>query len=1079
MNKWEKLVFAAVAFCAAALYADLPDPMVWFDVNKAANGKVPDASGNGCDLTLSPSVEIVDAGFLGKVLKVTGQTSDYATFSCPVVTNTTIAFWYYHAKTEGSIPDKDGKEQNSIPYLLNTGYSGFGINYGRSASTLALIDQVNKPNQHNFSGPDAGREQWHHVVFTVEYEDDGAFGKLTGKAYLDGGLKKTTVNTNTSAMKPAGTCKDIVMLNNAVNGVRPMSGMLADIRFYDVALDAAQVRELAKGGLAGNRLVLRYAFDEVSEAVDGNGRHTTPDAVGFGSTMTLGKNMTLVDDGVEGKAVRFMSTTEVGAQVVAPPIPLEERTLSVWIRSSIRRREMNAILKNPYPRLIDGLTTSNGGYGQFSGSDTLGRYFSFMPAGCGTAGKAATSYAIVDHEVWGHLAIVEHCDAEGNGLSEIYVNGKKISDSGFPKSYAFQTLPGSISFFLGNCNSFSGDRYFCGDMDEFRLYNYALSDDEVRRLYSGLAKISAGDDFTVAGTKGLLHGTVAANAGDNFRKGYAGELTWTLVSAPAGGEGAEILQPASALTDVTLPVSGEYVFRLTISDLGVSKSDDVTVTCVAADAGNVAPTVSVVASKSAVTRPDPVTLTATVTDDDKPAPAKTRVRWAKVSGPDGVWFEPDDAAVTKVSFGAPGAYRLVCLASDGQAESAKEVEIVVSDPADGKNLSTDLLRYWSLDGQVYPHFTDPVYTGADSSTAPDYVKMRFLPGKVGNALRTYAYSGTGAYLDTGAPVGEEACDDPSYTSSIPPKNDYLTISAWIYIDPADTNLVNGRICGASVVGQSHTLGLRYNEKFGPTSAINEGGFTLFQQGLGGSTSAGSVGYSMVHYPAPNPSPVGRWMHICGILARTVSNSSLWEMWYDGVKQTASSTSGNNRGRTNTNKLLIGGMNYTGPGKNNDGSLNAGGSYNANWPIGTSLTECYSRTFPGLVDEVRIWKRKLTAEEIRYLAANPMIGENKGPSVEPAETDDAHPVARTATGVSAVAFADKLPAGGALTYEWSVVKGDAACVTFGTPSAATTTFTAMKKGEYVVQLKVSDGERAVYSKPLALTVEGRGMVLLLR
>lgn len=1067
MNKWEKLVFAAVAFCAAALYADLPDPMVWFDVNKAANGKVPDASGNGCDLTLSPSVEIVDAGFLGKVLKVTGQTSDYATFSCPVVTNTTVSFWMCRDA-------QDGASVGAYPYVLNTGFSGYGINYSKNQSTLSVIDQWDKPtggSQLSFSSVAVSREVWHHVVFTIErtMAEDGQSASFKCVYYLDGGAKLTSTLTATTVNPRNSSVANVCLLNNAVNGERATSGKFADFRFYDVALDADQVMELARGGLAEKRLVLRYAFDEVSEAVDGDGRHTTPDAVGFGSTMTLGKNMTLVDDGVEGKALRFMSTTEVGAKVVAPPIPLTERTLSVWIRSSIRRTEMNAILKNPYPRLIDGLTTSNGGYGQFSGSDTLGRYFSFMPAGCGTAGKAATSYAIVDHEVWGHLAIVEHCDAEGNGLSEIYVNGKKISDSGFPKSYAFQTLPGSISFFLGNCNSFSGDRYFCGDMDEFRLYNYALSDDEVRRLYSGLAKISAGDDFTVAGTRGLLHGTVAANAGDNFRKGYAGELAWTLVSAPAGGEGAEILQPASALTDVTLPVSGEYVFRLTISDLGVSKSDDVTVTCVAPDAGNIAPTVSVVASKSAVMRPDPVTLTATVTDDDKPAPAKTRVRWAKVSGPDGVWFEPDDAAVTKVSFGAQGAYRLVCLASDGQAESAKEVEIVVSDPADGKNLSTDLLRYWSLDGQVYPHFTDPVYTGANNATAPDYVKMRFLPGKVGNALRAYAYSGTGAYLDTGAPVGEEAA--VSTDGSSPPKNDYLTISAWIYIDPADTNLVNGRICGASVVGQSHTLGLRYNEKFSPGAAINEGGFTLFQQGRGGSAPDGGISYSMVHYPAPNPSPVGRWMHICGILARTVSNSSLWEMWYDGVKQTASSTSGNNRGRTNTNKLLIGGMNYTATTKSS-------GDYNSNWQIGSS-DEYYSRTFPGLVDEVRIWKRKLTADEIRYLAANPIIGENKGPSVEPAETDDAHPVARTATGVSAVAFADKLPAGGALTYEWSVVKGDAACVTFGTPSAATTTFTAMKKGEYVVQLKVSDGERAVYSKPLALTVEGRGMVLLLR
>lgn len=1062
-------VAAAALGVSSSFAVELPNSMVWFDVNAVAGGVVPDASGNGRDLTLGSSVGIVDTGFLGKALLVTGQRTDYATFSCPVVTNTTIAFWYYHAQTEGSIM-VGGTEKNTIPYVLNTGYSGFGINYGRAGNDLALIDQANDP-QTNFSGPTTGREQWHHVAFTIEYADDGAYGKLTAKAYLDGALKKTTEQTNNKAMRPAGTCSPILM-NNAVNGERPMSGMLADIRFYDVALDAAQVLELVKSAGPRNQLVMRYAFDEMSESVDGNGRHTTPDAVGFGSTMTLGKNMALVDDGVEGKALRFMSTTEVAARANIPPFPLVERTYSVWLRSSSRRVEMDGISDNPYPRLFHGLSSSDGGYCQFSDSATLGRSFSFMPAGCGTSSKALTSYGIADHDVWSHLAIVERCDAERNGLAEIYVNGKRISDANFPKPYTLVPLPGMTGFYLGNSGGFSESRYFCGDMDEFRIYNYALSDDEVRRLYSGLAKISAGDDFTVAGTKGLLHGTVAPNAGDNFRKGYAGELNWSLVSAPAGGETAEILQPASAITDVTLPVAGTYVFRLSISDLGVTKSDDVAVTCVAAEDGNVAPTLSVAASALAITRPDPVTLTATVTDDGRPAPTKTRVRWAKKSGPGGVWFEPDNAEVTKVGFGAAGTYTLVCRAGDGQAETAAEVTIVVADSADGKDLATDLLRYWSLDGQVYPHFTDPTYAGANSATSPNYTTIRFLPGKVGNALRLTAYSGSGSFLSTGTAVGEVGVDDASYGgANLPPANDYLTISAWIYIDSSDTNLSNGRICGASVVGQSHTFGLRYNEKWSPGAAVNTGGFTLFQQGRNGRDASGNIGMGMVHFPAPTPSPVGRWMHICGILARNVSDNTLWEMWYDGVKQTASGRNGNVRGRIINNPLLIGGMNYASTTKSD-------GDYNANWQIG-STDEYYSRTFPGLVDEVRIWKRKLTPEEIRYLAANPVIGENKGPLAEPPIASTAHPVAKSALQVQAVAFADQLPAGGSLAYEWLLLKGDAAQIAFGTPNAATTTVTAAKQGEYVVQLKVSDGTRTVYSKPLVLTVSPLGMLLVIR
>lgn len=326
-------------------------------------------------------------------------------------------------------------------------------------------------------------------------------------------------------------------------------------------------------------------------------------------------------------------------------------------------------------------------------------------------------------------------------------------------------------------------------------------------------------------------------------------------------------------------------------------------------------------------------------------------------------------------------------------------------------------------------------------------------------------------------------DDPGNEyggANLPPKNDFLTVSAWIYIDPADTNLVNEKIVGANVVGQGYTFGLRYNEKARWNEAVNVGGFTLFQQGRIGSTGTGGIGMYMSHYPVPSPSPLGRWMHICAIWARNVSDAGKWELWYDGVTQTRSggTVGAACRGRVNTNPFNIGGMEYTGPALDK-GALNAGGSYNANWPIGDSLTDYYSRTFPGVVDEVRVWTRKLTPAEIRFLAANPVIDANRGPSVDEPVAATRRPGTRKSTQVAVAAFADKLPAGGALTYAWSLISGDAALSTFGDPSAASTTFTATKPGTYVLQLRVSDGERTVYSKPLTIDVVVGGTVIVIK
>ena len=196
------------------------------------------------------------------------------------------------------------------------------------------------------------------------------------------------------------------------------------------------------------------------------------------------------------------------------------------------------------------------------------------------------------------------------------------------------------------------------------------------------------------------------------------------------------------------------------------------------------------------------------------------------------------------------------------------------------------------------------------------------------------------------------------------------------------------------------------------------------------------------------------------------------MWYDGVKQTASTANGNTRGRTNTSKIMIGGMNYM--------SSTAGtGDYNSNWSVDGTTANFYSRTFPGIVDEVRIWQRKLTAGEIRYLAANPVIAPNRAPAIDPFEKDTVVSATKKAKAVATAAFDDGEPAGGELTYKWSVLSGDAAAASFGDVTARETTFTATAVGTYVLQLTVSDGERTSYSAPLTVEVVAAGTVIAIR
>lgn len=97
-----------------------------------------------------------------------------------------------------------------------------------------------------------------------------------------------------------------------------------------------------------------------------------------------------------------------------------------------------------------------------------------------------------------------------------------------------------------------------------------------------------------------------------------------------------------------------------------------------------------------VTLPAMATLTATATDDGLPKPGPgdrggrvqgVQIRWILYRGPGKVQFQPDVSPAvygkpltseTKVSFSAPGAYRLRAIATDGAAFSNFDVDVQVN-----------------------------------------------------------------------------------------------------------------------------------------------------------------------------------------------------------------------------------------------------------------------------------------------------------------------------------------------------------------------------------------------------------------
>ncbi len=112
-----------------------------------------------------------------------------------------------------------------------------------------------------------------------------------------------------------------------------------------------------------------------------------------------------------------------------------------------------------------------------------------------------------------------------------------------------------------------------------------------------------------------------------------------------------------------------------------------------------------------------------------------------------------------------------------------------------------------------------------------------------------------------------------------------------------------------------------------------------------------------------------------------------------------------------------------------------------------------RNFDGVFDDMRVYDRLLSEEEVKLLAVDP--DNNHAPVIEASAaltTQVGKPVGSLAT-----VYDDGQPRDQSLATSWSVVSGDAGKVIFADDTDPATTITITKTGEYVLMLSATDGE----------------------
>ena len=598
--------------------------------------------------------------------------------------------------------------------------------------------------------------------------------------------------------------------------------------------------------------------------------------------------------------------------------------------------------------------------------------------------------------VWTHAALVvrrTYTNATDWVAQPVfYLNGIRCgTDAQAPKTYAPDNLGANYGYF-GNTSHSGGTRALIGALDEARIYNDALTDHEIFALYQNtLVSIDAGRDQSVYRDATRLQGRLAST--NLFTRALAATSHWSVVSAP-GGATPVFEHPDISETAVTLPQAGTYVFRLTaFSELG-TVTDEVTIERLAdAPSGNAAPTVTASWSSTNTVLGTSAPLAAAVTDDDTPGPL--RLRWAKVSGPGAVFFDNALTNVTAATFSTNGTYVVRLTADDGAASDSDDITVTVA--LSSGDLNDGLIHWWRMDDEP----TDKkAYDSAGINTLSLILSALLQPGKTGLALR--------------AP----RLDAVATGSSFPAYSSNMAFSCWFYHDNAYISPASGNLYQRVL-----NIGPNFYILYNPTTRR----FDLSSR----STSTGSTQYTW-NWPDIGITS-NRWFHaVFHFDGNPAASGSRQVMYLDGVKTLSNPYST----QPSTNIAFSGATAFTSPffvGNNSGG----GGT----------------RNFDGVLDELRIYSRFLTEEEIRLLAADP--DNNHAPVIE-APTSVTVKTGFPTSGLAA-AYDDAQPSGGTLAARWSVVSGDPSNIQFGDISDPATVITFARHGEYVLRLDATDGE----------------------
>ena len=186
------------------------------------------------------------------------------------------------------------------------------------------------------------------------------------------------------------------------------------------------------------------------------------------STVTVTNNgATVNDNGKIGKCYYFTPNQWIKISLPAEMTSIKNTTIAAWVKSHSTTMALGGISHDGAATLA-GVTLYSSGW-QLSG------------AGAGSW-KYISGGTVANTQVWHHVA----CTI-GDDEIITYLDGVKVTSSTLTaQAVTNTTLTSTDNFIEIGCDHPGGDEYFTGYINDFRVYDHALSAKEVKELSKGL-----------------------------------------------------------------------------------------------------------------------------------------------------------------------------------------------------------------------------------------------------------------------------------------------------------------------------------------------------------------------------------------------------------------------------------------------------------------------------------------------------------------------------------------------------------------------------------------------------------------